>query len=441
VKVRISVVALALAAVSGRAAEAQSPGPPPLNPATRGAVVDSVRNALLKYYVLPDAGKTMATHLDERRRARAFDTLINPNALAAAITRALRQAHADAHLRIVFDPAEAARAADTTRLEARETLGRDRRANFYFHEARILAGNTGYLEFTRFADTSVDARNTVRAAMRFVANADALIIDLRDNRGGSAAIGREILSYFVKDSVHWSDTYNRLTDKWTADWTANRPEVTGGIYLGMPITVLTSSWTFSAAEGLAYNLKYGRKARVVGEATAGGAHVLRRVGLGNGFVGFIPYIRGVNVVSKTNWEGTGVIPDVATEAPVALLKAQEAILRERMSTTRDTMAVRALEWAIDDARAAAQVVDVPATTLSAYTGRFEEYTFSLRGNLLYSVNGSRNDKTDVLRPITPVSFKIDRESHVEFVRNAAGIVSSIRLLWNDGWIDTIERAQ
>ena len=435
---RVGVAAFALvAAASG--AEAQRQPPPPVTAAVRSAVVDSVRRALATYYVFPDTAVLMAKHLDTRRRARAFDTLSNPNAFAAMISRELRRVRRDPHLRISYDPQEAARAVDTTRREGRDLLQRDRKRNFHFHQARILPGNIGYLDFTLFADTSAEARRTVRAAMTFVSNADALIIDLRENRGGSIAMANEILGYFVRDSAHWTDTYNRLTDKWTGNWTVNRPEITGGVHLGMPVTVIIGPFTYSAAEAIAYTLQQSRNARVVGEPSAGGAHVTRRVALGNGFVAYIPYIRGVSVVTRTNWEGTGVIPDVRADGPVALLRAQEAVLNERLAATSDTAARRAIHWALNEARAAALELDVLPAVIGAYAGKFEEYTFTVRDGRLYSENSSRNGKTDRMRAITPALFQVDRESQVEFLRDTTGAVSSIRVLWNDGWVDTIER--
>ncbi len=387
-------------------AHAQRQPPPPVTAEVRRAVLDSVRQALLTYYVFPDTATSMALNLEARRNAGAFDTLTNPNALANAITRELRSAHDDRHLRIVYDPQEAARATDTTHREAYEAVARDRKENFYFREARILPGNVGYLEFRQFSDTSGDARRTVQAAMRFVANADALIIDLRDNRGGRDAMAAEIASYFVNGRVHWSDSYSRITGKWAENWIENRPAI-----------------------------------RIVGQPTAGGAHALRRVALGNGFVGFIPYARSVNIVTKTDWEGTGVAPDVLADPPHALLRAQEAIFGERMAATKDSMAKRANAWAINEARAAALEVDVPVNTLRDYTGRFEEYSFSVRENRLYSENSSRNGKTDKLKAITPTLFQIDRESQVDFVRDATGAVVNARIFWNDGWVDTIARAK
>ena len=396
--------ALGFALFAGGVASAQRPQPP-LTASVRGALIDS------------------------------------PDALAAEITRELRRVHNDGHLRVVHDPDDAARAADTTRREVRDASARDRRANFYFRDARILAGNIGYVEFSQYADTSEMARRTVRAAMQFVANTEALIVDQRDNRGGSAAMAGEIASYFVNGRVHWSDSYNRLTDTWTEGWVENRPAITGGIYLGMPITVLTSTWTYSAAEGLAYSLQHGRNARVVGQPSGGGAHIVRRVGLGNGFVGFIPYIRGVNVATATNWEGTGVIPDLVVAAPLALLRAQEAILGDRMALAKDSSAQRPISWAVNAARADASDVDMAPSVLRGYTGQFEEYVFSLRDNRLHSENRSRNGKMDKLKPITRALFQIDRESQVEFVGDPSGIITSVRIHWNDGWVDTIRKTK
>lgn len=435
-----SFVLLAIPASLVLAQKAQ-PEPPPLTSEVRSAVIVSVRSALLTYYVFPDIGKSMAAHLEQQLHAGTYDATVDGKMLATAITRDIMTVHKDPHLRIAFDPEEAARIADTTPHETHDNLSRDRKNNFNFRTARILPGNIGYLEFTQFAEANEESRRVVRAAMQFVANTDALILDLRENRGGSAEMGNEIASYFVNGRAHWSDSYNRSTDKWTEGWIENRPEITGGIQLAMPVTVLTSSWTFSAAEGLAYGLKYNRQARVVGEPSAGGAHVLRRIGLGDGFVAFIPYIRSANTVTKTDWEGTGVTPDISSDKPTALLRGQEAIFADRLAATKDSAKIGAINWAINEARAESLDVDVPVSLLDQYAGRFEEYAFSVKGNRLYSVNASRNNKTDKLTAITPTLFQLDQESQVEFVRDAGGSVNSIRLLWNDGFVDTIARAK
>ncbi len=436
---RVLMLAVLAVPFSVACLEAQDRRPPPLTPAMRDAMLDTTRAAMLALYVLRDTATLMVANLEARRASGSFNTLTSPAELAAQVTRTLREVHPDLHLSMVYDPDEAARMADTTRREARDTRARDRRTNFQFREARILPGNIGYLEFHQFADTSVESRRTVRAAMQFVANTDALIIDLRDNRGGSAAMAGEIQSYFVKDSVRWSRTYNRLLDRWTESVIVNDSAVTGGTYLGMPLTVLVSPWTYSAAEGLAYGLQHGRSARVVGERTGGGAHVVRRISLGGGFIGFIPYIRSLNLKTNSNWEGVGVAPDVESSAPTALLHATEAILDARMAAAPDSGARKAADFAKHAARAEAQVTVVPVEALEAFTGAFDEYTFLVRDGQLHAANRSRNGRVDRLVPISATRFQVDRESQVEFLVEPGGAVERMRLYWSDGWVDVVKR--
>lgn len=435
-----ALVALLLASPA-YAQEPARPAPPPLTREIARRVADSVRSAILAVYVFPDTAKAMAARLERQMRAGVYDTIAKRPELAAALTRDLRGAHRDAHLRIGYDPEEAARAADTSRRESRDRLPFERRNNFFFQSARVLPGNIGYVEFSQFPDTNAESRRTARAALQFVANADALILDLRENRGGSAAMASEIAGYFVAGRAHWSDSYNRLTDRWTENWVENRPEITGGTQLTMPIVVLTSGFTFSAAEGLAYALKHQRGARIVGERTGGGAHVLRRIALGEGYLAFVPYIRSANVATHTDWEGTGVPADVQVPAGDALVRARELLLRERVTPASDSAAIRRVEWAVAAARADAYPVAVPTELLASYAGRYEEYTFEVRDGRLYATNASRGAKSDLLVPVTRQRFLVDRESQVEFVPDAAGRVGSIRVLWNDGWVDSIVRAK
>lgn len=439
-KALITICAVALSAPS---LTAQPRPAARLSAEERAAIVDTIARTLRSLYVIPEQGEAMAAALERRRQANGFAGATTHRALLDSITRVVRSVHRDAHLGFRYDPEQAAEMADTTPPPPpppdRDPAVRDRRNNYQFRGARILPGNIGYIEFHQFADTSADARKTVQAAMQFVANTDALILDLRENRGGSAAMASELSGYFVRDSVVWFRSYNRLLDRWTDQWTRNDSRVTGGLVLEMPITILTSVWTYSAAEGLAYALQQGRGARVVGEPSAGGAHVVRRVSLGHGVIGFVPYIRGVHVATNANWEGVGIRPDLRTDAPSALLRAREAILAQRAAAAPDSGARHAADFAARAARAEEHLVDVSVATLQRYVGVFGEYTFAIRDHRLYATNRIRNNRVDRLRAITPDLFQVDSESQVQFVRSADGVVRSIRILWNDGWIDTLDR--
>jgi C-terminal processing protease CtpA/Prc len=126
--------------------------------------------------------------------------------------------------------------------------------------------------------------------------------------------------------VHLNDMVDREGKVVEEFWTLK--DVPGQRFRkGLPVFVLTSSRTFSGAEEFTYNLKNLERATIVGETTGGGAHPVRPERLDDRFIMMIPYMRAQNPVSKTNWEGTGVEPDVKTTAGEALEKAQ-ALARE-----------------------------------------------------------------------------------------------------------------
>jgi retinol-binding protein 3 len=409
----------------------------------RFAVVDSFYNALINYYVFPEKGKRMGDNLKNQLVKGAFDTITNPDKFANALVRAIRSVHPDQHISLRYDPQleKSIRDFNKPPQPDRADLQKEREQNFFFRKAEILPGNIGYILFTNFADTNELSRKTVRAALQFVANSNALIIDLRNNFGGRMTIASEILGYFYNKPTLTGRGYNRLSNTWTETWVENKQEITGGLMLNMPVYLLTSERTFSAAEGLAYNLQQIKKATVVGDTTRGGAHLSRSFALGNGFVAFIPYSRGENIVTKTDWEGTGVIPSIPVDESNALIKAQELILQERLINVKENIDKQKIEWLLNDLKAKTTTLVIPLSLLQQYTGEFEEFSFIIKDNQLFCVNTHNKNKIDKLIPISETLFKIDVQSQVEFVKDSTGKFSSIKLLWDDGWADVIRKTK
>ena len=177
-----------------------------------------------------------------------------------------------------------------------------------------------------FHPTDFGAGETATAAMSFVANTDALIIDLRENGGGSPDMVALVCSYlFGAHPVHLNDLYFRPENSTHQWWTL--PYVPGQRYENKPVYVLTSKRTFSAAEEFTYNLKSLKRATIVGETTGGGAHPGGPRRINEHFTMFLPSGRAINPVTKTNWEGTGVAPDVSVSAEKALNTAYLAALK------------------------------------------------------------------------------------------------------------------
>jgi C-terminal processing protease CtpA/Prc len=207
-----------------------------------------------------------------------------------------------------------------------------KKANAGFVKVERLAGNVGYLELRGFMHHEA-AAEPAAAAMNFLTNTDALIIDLRRNGGGSPRTVALLCSYFFGEKpVHLNSLYWRKDKRTEEFWTEKY--LAGKRYLGKDVYLLTSKRTFSAAEEFCYNLKCLKQATIVGETTGGGAHPGGMAPLGDRFAAFIPTGRAVNPITKTNWEGKGVKPDLAVAADKALETAHQRAL-ERLIAKAD----------------------------------------------------------------------------------------------------------
>lgn len=192
--------------------------------------------------------------------------------------------------------------------------------NCGFVEVERLDGNIGYLKLDAFGSVDVCA---AKASDAFAAlgDVDAVIFDLRRNGGGVPEMVTYVESYLFAKRTHLYDMYTREDNKTTPVWTD--PDVPGKKLATQPVYILTAARTFSGAEAFAYDLQSAKRATVVGEVTGGGAHPTHPVPLDANFVLMVPSARAINVVTKTDWEGTGVQPDVRVPADQALDKAKQ----------------------------------------------------------------------------------------------------------------------
>ena len=250
----------------------------------------------------------------------------------------------DKHLRVRFSPRKIP-VRKVKRQPTAEEIERNRqfmrRVNYGFDSVKRLNGNIGYIELRGFMNPKAGA-DTVASAMNFVSNTDALIIDLRRNGGGSPGMVALICSYFFGDEkVHLNDLYWRKGNVTNEFWTT--PEVKGKKYLDKPIYLLTSGRTFSAAEEFSYNLQNLKRAMIIGETTGGGAHPGGSFRLHDHFSAFISTGRAINPITKTNWEGTGVKPEVEVKKDIALEVAKKKALKHIHSNTEDPRLKASLE--------------------------------------------------------------------------------------------------
>lgn len=292
-----------------------------LDAAARQRVIDGVAAGLKESYVYPELAQKMADAIRAHQKRGEYDAIADPNTFAARLTDDLQAVSHDKHLEVNYSPyklpPEDHHPSPDEDARRRKML---ERTNCGFEKLEILARNIGYLKFNMFADPAI-CGPTVVAAMNFLAHADAIIIDLRENGGGHPAMVALISTYLFDKATHLNDLYNRKEDTTTQYWTL--PFVPGNRLADKPAFVLTSKDTFSGAEEFTYNLKNLKRATIVGETTGGGAHPVREHRIDDHFALGVPFARAINPVSKTNWEGTGVDPDVPVKASEALETAEK----------------------------------------------------------------------------------------------------------------------
>jgi len=305
-------------------------------------IVTTALSLLRANYVFPELAEQAALAIEARLAAGEYDDL-DEVTLTDLLTSHLREVCEDKHLRVVLgsgpgpdrpggpgprpgpDPDEPGDH-EARRLAMRQMGRLD---NFGIHRVERLDGNVGYLDVRR-VPVPANAGPAISAAMELVAGTYALIIDLRRNGGGAPEGVVYWCSHLVDEQppTHLNDIFRADTGETHQFWAL--PYVPGPRYLDRPVYVLTSSRTFSGGEDFAYTLQALGRAQVIGETTGGGAHPTRPFGISAAVLIAIPFARSINPVTGTNWQGTGVIPDIAVpEAQAydtAYAKALEHVL-------------------------------------------------------------------------------------------------------------------
>ncbi|CAA9386336.1 MAG: interphotoreceptor retinoid-binding protein [uncultured Pyrinomonadaceae bacterium] len=330
---------------------AQQPNTPPdmtIDQATRAQVIESLVKDLNEAYVFPETAKKMEADVRSRMKNKEYDTLTSAREFAQKLTDDLQAISKDKHLRVRFSknaiPVRKDREAPTAEELAEET-NYMRRINFGFERIERMPGNIGYVDLRGFFHPK-DGAETVASAMNFLSNTDALIFDLRQNGGGDPEMVALISSYLFGDKpVHLNSLYWRKGDR-TEDF-YTKPNLANKKFGDRDVYVLTSNYTFSGAEEFSYNLKNLKRATIVGETTGGGANPGGMFRLSEHFGAFIPTGRAVSPITKTNWEGTGVEPDVKAPKEQALKIAYLMALNKSVEKTKDEDFKNALKRTIE----------------------------------------------------------------------------------------------
>ena len=314
----------------------------PLTATEQEKIISALIKQLDVNYVFPETAKKAEKELRSLQKKGAYRKITDRAEFAKALNDQLAATVNDKHLRVWYRPRPANDKQNTMTDADREAavMRFMRRQNLGLPKVEILEGNIGYFKVNGFGPVD-KVGETMSGAMTFLSNTDALIVDLRENGGGEPALVQYFVSHFFDgEPIHINDLYFRPDNRTQEFWTV---PVKGVKDLNKPVYILTSGKTFSGGEEFAYDMQQLKRATLVGETTGGGANPGDRVDLGSGFGAFIPNGRAINPITKTNWEGVGVKPHIATSAVNALKEAHVLALTEVLKTAYDDESKRYYE--------------------------------------------------------------------------------------------------
>ncbi|HEY0313783.1 MAG TPA: S41 family peptidase [Allosphingosinicella sp.] len=332
---------LLVACLASNPASAQTPPPQPsanahpakLSSAQRKAVIEKALVQIRANYVFPEREPAISKALRLKLASGGFEAFDDPQAFVEAVNAVIGSEVHDKHLRLAWlpepmPPLGPGREPDAAMIARQQTMMR--RLNYAIPRAEVLDGNIGYLKMNLMARPQ-NAGVTLAAAMAFLQYTDALIFDLRDNGGGDPDMVAMVLSYLVPPNTEINRFHRRADPVDVQIWSL--PYVPGGRWsTDKPVYVLTSDRTASGGEEFAYDVQQLKRGIVVGSTTWGGANPGGLFPVDDHFAIFVPTGAAVNPVSKTNWEGTGVKPDVVVDPALALETARRLALEKLVLT-------------------------------------------------------------------------------------------------------------
>jgi C-terminal processing protease CtpA/Prc len=415
-----------------------------LDAAIKVDVAESISKLLVDKYIFLKTAEEMQELVKTKLKEGKYDDIKSVDEFARVLTEDLRSVSKDKHIRVIHNPDMVRRikiregkSEEERKKERERIIEGERQRNFGFQKMELLEGNIGYLDLRYFSGVKPSGETAV-AAMNFLSNANAIIIDLRKNGGGNPSMIQLLSSYFLDDYTHLNSFENRGEDSLQQFWTL--PYVPGRSMYETDLYVLTSRRTFSGAEEFTYNMKNLERATIIGETTGGGAHPGGYQIAQHDFLVWVPTGRAVNPITKTNWEGTGIEPHISVPQEDALDKAHAMALEKLIEKTEDEERKTALSWALDGIKAKTDPVKVDPSILEKYLGKYTRGEVKLEEGQLYFDTGSTKIP---MVPLTESYFFLEGQSdiRVEFVLDGTTGQYKIIAHFSDGENEVVNRVK
>jgi len=378
----------------------------------RNAAIQTIRTSFQELYVFPEMRPKIVDRLNQSQQSGRYD-VEDPVVFADRVTEDLRSVSHDRHLSLRVDPAAYAAALAPPASEAGEDAFMRRRAIRDHHglgDMKILPGNIRYLKITGFEWIDDETGTAYDEAMRFLKDGDAVVIDLRNNGGGSHAAVRYLVSHFMD-----GDTLELTFHQGSEIPAQSRilEHLPAGRLKGKLLYVLINGQTASAAEAFTYDVQQFKLGELVGAKTSGAANNNKLLPVAPQFILSVSYGRPVHAVSNSNWEGVGIAPDVETPPAQALDIAQmRALTRLAQNSKASPEQLGEYAWAKIGVEAKLHPAALSSSALAMLTGRYvkaeakqDTIELTLRDGALWMVRPKRPDAR--LTPLTAELFAVE----------------------------------
>ena len=379
-----------------------------------GKIIEKIENI----YPFPEISAKIVTGLETQVSDGYYDDVNSPIEFATQLSSSLENLSKDKHLDLIYNPdlakallEESFPSSDFTEEEAKTEIWN----NYGFKELKILDGNIGYLNLSVFFATDY-AGKMADISMSYFSNCRALIIDLRENGGGWGDMVDYLLGYLIdnKEQLVLNISESKLDS--TVYSEVVPAYVPGKKLVSIPIYILTSQSTASAAEAFTTHLKYfNNNTTIVGKKTSGAENPVEHIAIDENFVLQIPAWKKIYSKNPVVWEGIGVTPDIEVEPDNALVTAYKDALQKLMKSADEQLSIDKYQWALDGLSTSYNNVDV--NKIKEYAGRYGNIQIKYVDEKLFYQ--PENGSSKQLTPISDNYFVVEGISYfrIKFINN------------------------
>lgn len=286
-------------------------------------IFENSKKVFREHYYFKATVDPVINYLDDQWKKGSYETLNTVGPFTEALSRDLKHLTRDGHLNYFHRQKEIV-ADEEKQGQPQIPFGllEDKFLNNGLSTVQVLPGDIGYIKIQAFGDME----GPLAGAFSFVANTNALIIDLRGNGGG-------MLSNYLSSFLFPEKPVHLITIQWNSrtDSIYTIEKLNGPRYLNKPVYILIDKGTFSSAEEFAYDMQALKRATLVGATTGGGANPggtvpILKLADGSRVDLFIPMGKVTQPITGANWETTGVQPEVKVNSEDALSTAHQLAL-------------------------------------------------------------------------------------------------------------------